>query len=134
MSSRTILEQYIAAFNENDTATYSSFYAPDVVLRNGAGATLIGPRAIIAYYDELRPSLHRTMELKALAADIDSLAAALSSQFTVLAPRLHFAGTDLMAGDKVELDSIVLYMLRAGKFARITSDTVRRIIVRKEET
>jgi hypothetical protein len=127
-----MFEQYITAFNAHDSATYSSFYAPDVVLRNGAGTTLTGAEAIVAYYTSLRSTLQRTIKIKGFVAGANNFAAMLSSQFAVIAPSVHFAGQELVAGDRVLIESIALYELRGSCFAAISAETINRNIMRQE--
>ncbi|WP_264940968.1 nuclear transport factor 2 family protein [Sphingomonas caeni] len=125
-----MFEQYIAAFNAGDAEAYARFYAPDIRFRNGAGAELTGPAAIIDYYQSLKDSLSRTIEVKALAHGERAFAAALASRFTILADGVRFAGELLGRGDQVHLESIALYELEDGRFTRIEATTLTRRIAR----
>lgn len=123
------LAAYVDAFNRGDTAAYAAFYAPDVELRNGRGMVLRGPAAITAFYGEFRQSVARVMRLRAVVEGQDALAAALASRFTALCDT-DFSGDRLAAGDSVEIESMALYELADGKFARITATTITRRIER----
>lgn len=134
MSHAAMFEQYIAAFNAGDAEAYSRFYATGVCFRNGAGAELVGPAAIADYYESLKGSLSRVIEVKAVAWGDRAFAAALSSRFTILADGVRFAGELLNARDQVLLDSIALYELEDDRLARIEATTLTRHIVRHGET
>lgn len=130
MSHADMFEQYIAAFNAGDADSYARFYAPGVRFRNGAGTELAGPAAIVDHYRSLAGSVARTIEVKALADGEHAIAAALASRFTILADGVRFAGEVLGAGDQVHLESIALYELEDGRFARIEATTLTRRIER----
>lgn len=131
MSHADMFGQYIAAFNAGDAASYARYYAPDIRFRNGAGTELIGPDAIVEHYRTFAGSVSRTIQVKALADGERALAAALASRFTVLADGVHLAGEVLGAGDQVHLESIALYELEDGRFARIEATTLARRIERQ---
>lgn len=134
MSHADMFEQYIAAFNAGDAESYARFYAPDIRFRNGAGAELAGIAAIVDYYQSLKQSMSRSIEVKALAQGERSLAAALTSCFMILAEGVRFAGEMLGTGDRVHLESIALYELENGLFARIDATTLSRRIARHGDT
>ena len=134
MSHADMFEQYIAAFNAGDAEVYARFYAPDVRFRNGAGVELTGPAAIVDYYQSLKKSTSRTIEVKAVAWGEQAFAAALASRFTILTDGFRFAGEILGPGDRVYLESIALYELENGQFARIEATTLARRIERHGDT
>lgn len=133
MTRLDMVEQYIAAFNAGDASAYAKFYAPGIVFANGAGTRLTGPAAIIAYYENLKSTMTRTITVKAVVEGSQSLGAALASCFTILADGVDFAGEVLDAGDRVHLESIALYELDGDQFARIEAGTVSRRIERRAE-
>jgi hypothetical protein len=102
-------------------------------LRNGAGARLEGPQAIIAYYEALKGRIARVMEVQAVIAGENALCAALHSRFEILSPEEDFAGEKLTRGDAVLLDSIALYEVDAGRFTRIEAASLARRIIRLGE-
>lgn len=134
MAFSAMFRHYVDAFNAGDDAAYSRFYAPDIVFRNGAGAALVGARAIVDYYARFRQAVHRVMTVEALLCADTCLAAALASRFTILQDGTSFANEVLDADDQVEISSMALYELAEGKFASINATTLRRTIIRKEHT
>jgi len=127
----TMLDDYVAAFNRGDDDGYGSCYAPDVVLRNGGGTVLRGREAVLTYYRHIRGALHRVLRIRGVVEGEATLAAALASVFTALADGIDLAGTTLSKGDQVEIESIALYELRDGLFARIEATTLTRRIIRQ---
>lgn len=127
-----MFSQYVDAFNAGDDVAYSRFYAPDIVFRNGAGAALVGARAIVEYYARFRQSIERVMAVEAVICADTCLAAALASRFTILKDGTSFANDVFDAGDRVEINSMALYELVEGRFASINATTLRRRIIRKE--
>ncbi|MEG3145697.1 nuclear transport factor 2 family protein [Sphingomonas sp. RT2P30] len=127
-----MFRQYVDAFNAGDDVAYSRFYAPDIVFRNGAGAALVGARAVVEYYARFRQSVERVMSVEAMLCADTCLAAALASRFTILQDGTSFANEVLNAGDRVEINSMALYEMAEGKFASINATTLRRTIIRKE--
>ena len=122
--------RYISAFNAGDCAAYRAFYAPTIEFRNGAGAVLSGPDAIVCYYEGLKGRIARTMEVEALVPGETALCAALASQFEIVSASEEFAGTTLARGDRVLLKSVALYELEGSRFARIAARSISRQIVR----
>lgn len=133
MSLAETLARYVEAFNRGDAEIYGSFYAPDVTLRNGAGEVLHGRSTIIEYYAGVRDKLHRVMELRGVAEGEDCCAAALASTFTALQDSVPLGGEILNTGDRLAIESMALYELESGRFARINATTLRRRIIRKGE-
>ncbi|MDH7971726.1 nuclear transport factor 2 family protein [Sphingomonas sp. AR_OL41] len=127
-----MFRHYVDAFNAGDDVAYSRFYAPDVVFCNGAGAALVGARAIVDYYARFRQSVERVMTVEALLCAETCIAAALASRFTILQDGTSFANDVLNAGDRVEINSMALYEMAEGRFASINATTLRRTIIRKE--
>lgn len=132
MTRTGMFEQYIAAFNAGDATSYGRFYAPDIVFRNGAGATLSGAAAVIAYYDNLKSAMSRVIEVRGVVEGSCALSAALASRFTILADGTPFAGERLSRGDRVSIESIALYEFGGDRFARIVAETLSRRIERLE--
>ncbi|OJW57083.1 MAG: hypothetical protein BGO57_03220 [Sphingomonadales bacterium 63-6] len=125
--------RYISAFNAGDSETYGSFYAPSIAFRNGAGAQLQGPDAVIAYYEALKGRIARRMEVRAVIPGEHSLCAALHSRFEILSASEPFAGEVLEKGDAVLLDSMALYELEGARIARIEAKSLSRQIIRAGE-
>ncbi len=132
MMSETDFMRYISAFNAGDSDAYRAYYAPSIAFRNGAGAKLEGPDAIISYYEALKGRISRQIEVRGVVKGQTALCAALHSCFHVLTPREHFAGAWLGTGDKVLLDSIALYELKDGQFILINATSIARQVIRRE--
>lgn len=130
MMSEATFMRYIAAFNASDSAAYGQFYAPSIAFRNGAGAELVGPAAIIAHYKSLKGRIARKMEVLGVVSGQDALCASLHSRFEIVSPSEPFAGEQLAKGDVVMLESIALYELEGERFARIAAKTISRQIIR----
>jgi hypothetical protein len=133
MLSEQDFKRYVSAFNRGDAAAYGAFYAPSIIFRNGAGARLEGPQAIIAYYEALKGRIARIMEVQAVIAGENALCAALHSRFEILSPEEDFAGEKLTRGDAVLFDSMALYEVDAGRFTRIEAASLARRIIRLGE-
>ena len=125
--------RYISAFNSGDSERYGSYYSPSITFRNGAGAELEGPRAIISYYEAFKGRIARTMEVRCVIPGEKSLCAALHSRFEILSPSEEFAGQTLSKGDSVMLNSMALYELEGGRFTRINAKSISRQIIRAGE-
>ena len=96
-----------------------------------AGVELVGARAIVDYYETLKPLMAREIEIRGITEAEVSLAAALRSRFVILANGVPFAGELLDAGDRVLIESIALYELENEKFVRVESRTIERQIERQ---
>ncbi len=129
MMSETDFMRYISAFNRGDSEEYGSYYSPSIAFRNGAGAELEGPDAIISYYEALKGRIARKMEVRCVIAGEMAICAALHSRFEILSPSEEFAGQTLSKGDRVLLDSMALYELQDGRFARIGAKSIARQII-----
>lgn len=126
MFSEAMFRQYVSAFNAGNHSAYSGFYAPDIVMRNGAGAKLYGAEAIVDYYKKTRSSMARVMEIEALVVAPTAMSAALASRFTILSDGVEFAGRALSVGDQVAIRSIALYELVNDRIASINATTLQR--------
>ncbi|MCW3837639.1 nuclear transport factor 2 family protein [Sphingomonas canadensis] len=133
MPLRAMFEEYIAEFNAGNASGYSRFYAPDVAFRNGAGDSLRGAQAIVDYYTGLKADVARSIAVQGLLTGERSIAAALASQFTALSDHVVIGPTTLRSGDRLSIESIALYEIEDGRFARIEATTLRRAVLRKDE-
>lgn len=128
-----MLERYVAAFNAGDTVGYAAFYAPDVVLVNGAGQDLHGPQAISRFYAALRGKVARELEVEGVVEGQASIAAALRSRFEALEDGVAVGSVMLDRGDRFHLRSMALYEIDNGRFARIQATSLERNVVRAGE-
>jgi hypothetical protein len=120
------LAAYMDAFNRDDYATFGAFYADDVVLIIAGARELKGKQAIFDFYKGVKAKTRRTIRIIQSFADGDGLAAELESEFLALEDLPDFQGGSLMAGDRMFINTFVLYELRGGLYARIRSATFRR--------
>lgn len=130
-SSQTLLEAYFKAFDAGDTSGYTSFYATDVELHNGAGARLKGAAEIVAFYEPLRASVCRTTQVRMTLGGERSIAALLESRFDIITDATVFSGDAVEAGDRIQLRSMALYELNGARFHRITARTIEKTIIRR---
>lgn len=128
-----MLERYVAAFNAGDTAGYAAFYAPGVVLVNGAGEELRGPQAITSFYAALRGQVSRELVVEGTVEGADTLAAALRSCFVALEDGVAVGSVVLDRGDRFHLRSMALYEIENDRFTRIQAVSLERTVVRKGE-
>jgi ketosteroid isomerase-like protein len=112
---------YIDAFNRGDEAVYSGFYSPDVRLVIAGNQALVGPRAIVEFYRSVRRQARRTIQVKRVISTPAALAAELESEFTALEDLPDFPAGALRKGDRLQINTVVLYDVRDGQFARIRS-------------
>jgi ketosteroid isomerase-like protein len=126
MQPHAIMENYVAAFNRGDDVAYGRFYAPDVVLRNGAGGLLRGAEAILAYYRAVRDDSHWVMTLRGVLGADGVIAAALASLFTARRDGVEMSGRTMQTGDQYAIESMVLYQLQDGLFRHIEATTLSR--------
>lgn len=130
MSFEAMLARYVDAFNRGDTEGYGACYAPDVVLCNGAGTELRGREEIVRYYASLRDRVERTMTIRGVCSGENAVAAALASRFTARVDGVELGGQVLHRGDSLSIESMALYELEAGLFARIHATTLTRTVTR----
>ena len=152
-----MLERYVAAFNAGDTAGYAAFYAPGVVLVNGAGEELRGPQAITAFYAALRGQVSRELvvegtvegadirrgsptfgrwagvELDAVNRRMFWVPEGFAHGFVALEDGVAVGSVVLNRGDRFHLRSMALYEIENGRFTRIQAVSLERTVVRKGE-
>ena len=112
---------YIAAFNRDDVAAYGDFYDDDVVLVIAGKTELHGRQAIFDFYKDVKSKTDRTIEINRVIASAGHLAAELQSEFVARQDLPEFAAGPMKKGDRMFINTIVLYDLHHGKFARIRS-------------
>ena len=132
MPSEAAFRSYIQAFNRHDRAAYTAHYAPEIVLTNGAGTRLEGRAQIADFYDALKDKVRRQIEIVGVVSGENALAAALRSEFEVLADGTEWSGQMLARGDRVRIESMALYEFSGDLFRSITATTLRREIIRGE--
>lgn len=118
---------YIDAFNRDDKAAYGEYYADDVELVIAGKHVLLGREAIFDFYRDVKSQTRRTIQINAVIAAPDHLAAELQSEFLALDDLPDFAAGPMKRGARIFINTFVFYDLRDGKFARIRSAEFRKI-------
>lgn len=117
---------YMAAFNRGDEAALRHYYADDVRLVIGNGRELLGPKAIIDFYRGVKAKTQRTIEIVQCFTDGEWLAAELESEFLAIADAPDFASGPMRRGDRLYINSFVLYESRDDRYARIRAAVFKR--------
>lgn len=117
---------YIDAFNRDDYAAFGDYYTDDVVLVVAGVRELKGRQAIFDFYKDVKGRTRRTIEIVQSFCDGEGLAAELQSEFLALEDAPDFPTAPLKAGDRMRINTFVLYELKDGRYSRIRSATFRR--------
>jgi len=125
---------YIDAFNRDDYAAFGDYYAEDVILVIAGKQELRGRQAIFDYYRRVKAQTRRTIDIVQSFHDSDGLAAELQSEFLAFADAPDFLAGPLRAGDRMRINTFVLYELSGGRYSRIRSATFRRTFIRAAAT
>ena len=119
-SHRQAFLEYSRAFSNADFASFSAYYADDVVCDlGGAGVTLNGKQAIVDFYGDMFTRIRESLELHRLIADAEGLCADITSTFTAVEDATDFAPMPLRKGQVLKVPVFVVYSLRDGKICRI---------------
>lgn len=116
--------RYIDAFNRADESVYGEYYDPDVVLVLGGGRELRGRDQIFDFYRVVREGTRRIIRVKDVLVDGDKMAVELESEFEALVDHPTYLEA-LVKGDRRWQNTVVLYDLKQGRFARIRSATFK---------
>jgi ketosteroid isomerase-like protein len=120
--------EYIDAFNRGDYAAFGDFYDPNVILDIAGKRELRGRDAIFDFYRAVKSQTRRTIEIVNVLSAGNRLAAELQSEFVALEDLPNFTAGPMKKGGRIFINTIVLYELREGRFARIRSAELRKII------
>jgi ketosteroid isomerase-like protein len=120
--------EYIDAFNRGDHATYSAFYDENVVLDIAGKRELRGRQAIEDFYRQVRSQTRRTIEIVNVLAEGNRLAAELQSQFVALEDIPEFTAGPMKKGGRIFINTVALYELEGGRFKRIRSAELRKVV------
>jgi ketosteroid isomerase-like protein len=118
---------YIDAFNRDDYSTFGDYYQDDVVLTIAGKRELRGRQAIFDFYRAVKSQTRRTIEINNVVTAGNQLAAELQSEFVALEDLPNFTAGAMKEGDRIFINTVVLYELLDGKFARIRSAELRKI-------
>jgi len=120
MITREQYAEYLAAFNKNDFAGFTKFYADDVVLELPV-ATLKGRQAIVDFYAKVKQSVLETLTVGQFISDAHGLAVEAETEFLAIADAPDFIVRPLKKGEAIRSVSFIFYEHRDGKFTRIRS-------------
>jgi len=120
---------YIDAFNRDDYAAFGDRYTEDVVLVVAGVRELRGRQAIFDFYRDVKAKTRRTIRIVQAFGEGDGLAAELQSEFLALEDSPDFPTGPLRAGDRMRINTFVLYDLAGGRYSRIRSATFRRELI-----
>ena len=118
---------YIDAFNRDDYAMFGDYYQDDVVLTIAGKRELRGRDAIFDFYRRVKKQTRRTIEINRVVTHGNQLAAELQSEFLALEDLPDFAAGPMKNGGRIFINTVVLYELRDGRFARIRSAELQKI-------
>jgi len=119
--------EYIDAFNRGDYSSFGEFYDDNVVLDVAGKRELRGQQAIFDFYRSVRAQTQRTIEIVNVLSVGNLIAAELQSEFLALEDLPSFTAGPMKKGDRIYINTVVLYELREGRFARIRSAELRKI-------
>jgi ketosteroid isomerase-like protein len=119
--------QYIAAFNRGDYGSFGDFYDPDVTLDIAGKRVLRGRDAIFEFYRVVRAQTQRTIEVLNVISEGNRLAVELQSEFLALEDLPNFTAGAMQTGDRIYINTVALYELKEGRFARIRSAELRKL-------
>jgi ketosteroid isomerase-like protein len=121
------LHAYMAAFNGGDYDALRTFYADDVVLVIGNGTELRGVQAIIDFYRDVKANTRRTIKILRTFPARDGIAAELESEFLAVEDVPDFTSGPMRKGDRLYINSFVVYDTRDGRYTRIRAAVFKRI-------
>lgn len=118
---------YIDAFNDNDYERFATYYAPDVTLVIAGKHELHGREAILEFYRSVKAETRRTITVNRLITTPHAIAAELQSEFLALRDLPDFVAGPMRKGERIFINTVVIYDLEDGKFSRIRSAELRKI-------
>jgi ketosteroid isomerase-like protein len=118
---------YIDAFNRDDYGAFGDYYHDDVTLVIAGKHELRGRDAIFDFYRTVKATTRRTIAINNVVTAGNQLAAELQSEFLALEDLPAFTAGPMKKGDRIFINTVVLYELRDGKFLRIRSAELQKI-------
>lgn len=112
---------YLAAFNAQDFAGFSRFYADDVEFNLGDRKQIIGPQGIVDFYTRVFDHIEEKLEVLDLIVAPDGAALHTRTTFTTIKDWPDFEVWPTMAGDVRVVQSINMYRTEGGKIKTIKS-------------
>jgi hypothetical protein len=123
---KQLFRDYIDCFNRNDFAGFSRYYSDDVVLELPK-QELRGRQAIVDFYRVVKARIRETLQINAIIADEEGLAAEVDTEFFALEDWPDFMVAPLKKGASIRIVSFVHYEIRDGRFAHIKSARFRTL-------
>jgi hypothetical protein len=121
------LHAYMDAFNSSDYALLQQYYSEDVVLVIGNGTELRGPGAVVEFYSQVKASTRRTIKILRTFPGDDGIAAELESEFLALEDVPDFTSGPMNKGDRLYINSFVIYETVEDRYSRIRAAVFKRI-------
>lgn len=118
---REDFDAYLAAFNAQDFAGFTRFYADDVEFNLGDRKQLIGPDAIAAFYKGVFEHIAEELEVLDIIVAPDGAALHSRTTFTTIKDWPDFELWSMKKGDVRIVESINLYKTANGKITKILS-------------
>jgi ketosteroid isomerase-like protein len=118
---------YIDAFNRDDYRTFGDYYDEGVVLVIAGKRELRGRQAIFDFYETVKSQTRRVIQVKGFVSSGNLIAAELESEFEALTDLPDFTAGPMKKGGRIYINTVVLYELHDGRFARIRSGELRKI-------
>ena len=123
---KQMFRDYIDCFNRDDFAGFSRYYTDDVVLELPQ-KELRGRQAIVDFYRVVKARIRETLQINAIVADEEGLAAEVDTEFLALEDWPDFIVRPVKKGDSIRIVSFVHYEIRDGRFAHIKSARFRTV-------
>ena len=112
---------YLDAFNRDDYAGFSNYYAEDVTLVLGGRREIRGRQAIIDFYKPVKAKTRREIVANRVVIGVDAIAAELDSTFLALEDIPDLLARPLKQGETLHQITFALYEVKDGQFTRIRS-------------
>ena len=112
---------YLAAFNAQDFAGFSKYYADDVEFNLGDRKQIVGPQGIVDFYTGVFEHISEDLEVLDLIVAPDGAALHTRTTFTTIKDWPDFELWPTMKGDVRVVQSINMYKTANGKITKILS-------------
>ena len=106
-------QAYLDAFNRDDYASFSSYYADDVVLVLGGKREIHGRQAIVDFYKPVKAKTRREIVANRVVIGVDGIAAELESTFLALEDIPDLLARPLKKGEGDDIAQIVFALWTA---------------------
>ncbi|WP_336979314.1 nuclear transport factor 2 family protein [Altererythrobacter fulvus] len=110
---------YVAAFNANDFDGFGRFYADDVIFELGAMKRIDGRDAILDFYREVKAHITEIVTPLDVIVTPTRIAMHCRTTFETFKDWPDFEIWPTRAGDRREVETIVMYEVKDGRFTHI---------------